>query len=471
MVSNRFSNYLKKKKPIIKKLVETLGKDFEYVSCLGTDVKGTQVHADRALTSVRNSSLTESGFVVKVKGTDVYFEYSINEINDKNFDSIVETIKKEALTKKGLPVVKTVDINEEPLVKDFIRKDTGKNYEINEVVDIISAFPKNNLDDIVFNITVAIEINEYSKMFISKNKELTQYYTWTNAMAYALARRGENVRDAYSGEGYATFEEGINGIQSIIDYAKKTAVELLDAVPPKPGFYTIITDPTITGLIVHEAFGHGVEMDMFVKDRAKSLDYMNKQVASPLVTMHDGASAHHSAASYFFDDDGVVAQDTVIIEKGILRRGISDMLSASELGTKPTGNGRRQSYKRKAYTRMTNTFFEGGNTSVEDMIKSVDYGYMIFDTDNGMEDPKNWGIQCSAAYGREIKDGKFTGKIVAPVVMSGYVIDLLESIEAIGTNFKVTGSGSCGKGYKEWVRVSDGGASLKAKVKIGWLSN
>ena len=116
---------------------------------------------------------------------------------------------------------------------------------------------------------------------------------------------------------------------------------------------------------------------------------------------------------------------------------------------------------------MTNPFFEGGTTSLEDMIKSVDYGYMIFDTDNGMEDPKNWGIQCAASYGREIKNGKFTGKIIAPVVMSGYVIDLLESIEAIGTNFKVTGSGSCGKGYKEWVRVSDGGASLKAKVKIG----
>ncbi len=467
MISNCFSKYLKKKKPIVKKLVETLGQDFEYVSCLGTDVKGFSVFSDRAVTEVGASRLTESGFVVKVKGVDVYFEYSVNEINEKNFDSIVETIKKEANLKRGLPTVKTVKIDDEPLVKDFIRKDTGKAYDVNEVVDITSNIVKKNLDDTVFNITVALELNEYSKMFISKNKELTQYYTWTNAMAYALARKGEVVKNAYSGEGYPTFDEGVSNLQSIIDYAKKISVELLDAEPPKPGIYTIITDPTITGLIVHEAFGHGVEMDMFVKDRAKSVEYMNKQVASNLVTMHDGANAALSAASYFFDDDGVLAQDTVIIENGILKRGISDMLSAAELGTKPTGNGRRESYKRKAYTRMTNTFFEGGTTSLEDMIKSVDYGYMIFDTDNGMEDPKNWGIQCAASYGREIKNGKFTGKIIAPVVMSGYVIDLLESIEAIGTNFKVTGSGSCGKGYKEWVRVSDGGASLKAKVKIG----
>ena len=65
---------------------------------------------------------------------------------------------------------------------------------------------------------------------------------------------------------------------------------------------------------------------------------------------------------------------------------------------------------------------------------------------------KNWGIQCTALYGKEIKDGKFTGKIITPVVMSGYVIDLLNSITAVSKDFKVIGSGSCGKGYKEWVR-------------------
>ena len=116
---------------------------------------------------------------------------------------------------------------------------------------------------------------------------------------------------------------------------------------------------------------------------------------------------------------------------------------------------------------MTNTFFEGGTNTLEEMIASVDYGYMIFDTNNGMEDPKNWGIQCTALYGKEIKDGKFTGNIISPVVMSGYVIDLLTSISMISKDVVVTGSGSCGKGYKEWVRVSDGGACLKAKVKIG----
>ena len=116
---------------------------------------------------------------------------------------------------------------------------------------------------------------------------------------------------------------------------------------------------------------------------------------------------------------------------------------------------------------MTNTFFERGNDKLEDMIRSVKHGYMLFETNNGMEDPKNWQIQCTAEYGIEIVDGKLTDHYVSPVVMSGFVPDLLKSISMISDGFEVIGSGYCGKGYKEWVRVTDGGPNLKVRVKLG----
>ena len=116
---------------------------------------------------------------------------------------------------------------------------------------------------------------------------------------------------------------------------------------------------------------------------------------------------------------------------------------------------------------MTNTFFEAGQDKLEDMIASIDHGYYICQTDNGMEDPKNWGIQCTAQYGIEIVDGKLTDNWVSPVVLSGYVPDLLKSITMISDDLELEGAGFCGKGYKEWVRVSDGGPALKAKVKLG----
>ena len=231
--------------------------------------------------------------------------------------------------------------------------------------------------------------------------------------------------------------------------------------------YDIITDPSITGLIAHEAFGHGVEMDQFVKDRALAKNCVGQYVASPITNMHDGAAATLSVASYFFDDDGVLAHDTQIIKDGILVAGLSDLASATQLGSDPTGNGRRDNYRRKAYSRMTNTFFCPGKDKLEDMIASVKHGYMLFETNNGMEDPKNWQIQCTAEYGIEIVDGKLTDNYVSPVVMSGYVPDLLKSITMTGNRIELGGGGYCGKGHKEWVKVSDGGPYIKARIRLG----
>ena len=99
-------------------------------------------------------------------------------------------------------------------------------------------------------------------------------------------------------------------------------------------------------------------MDMFLKDRAKSKDYIGKQVASPIVTMRDGSCALDHCGTYLFDDEGVIGKDTTIIKDGILKSGINDELTALALNNEFTGNGRRESFDRKAYTRMTNTFFE-----------------------------------------------------------------------------------------------------------------
>ena len=282
-----------------------------------------------------------------------------------------------------------------------------------------------------------------------------------------LGEDNENIKNVYECYAHNSIEKCLKDLEKNLNDLCETSIKLLDSTLIEPGVYDIITAPAITGLIAHEAFGHGVELDMFLKNRAKAKNYIDEYVASPLITMHDGASACLSQASYFFDDDGVLAQDTIIIEKGILKRGISDLVSAMELGNNPTGNGRRQNPFHKSYSRMTNTFFEAGESKKNDMIKSIKHGYLLCQMDNGMEDPKNWNIQCTCAYAKEIVDGKFSGKIVAPVVMSGNVLDLLKSITAVSKEFEIHGSGHCGKGHKEWVPVSDGGPYLKARCKLG----
>jgi TldD protein len=184
--------------------------------------------------------------------------------------------------------------------------------------------------------------------------------------------------------------------------------------------------------------------------------------------MHDGAAGVKNVASYLFDDEGTLGSDTVVIENGVLKSGISDLLSAMRLGIRATGNGRRESFERKAYARMTNTYFAPGHDKLEDMIASIKFGYLLENYHSGMEDPKNWGIQCVIARGREIKDGKLTGKVVSPVMMTGYVPDVLSSISMVSENgFDLNGSGYCGKGHKEYAKTSLGGTYIKLRGRLG----
>lgn len=302
---------------------------------------------------------------------------------------------------------------------------------------------------------------------MSNKRDLEQAYMLGEGYIFSIARREGKTKyyfKPFSGlKGYEILDE----LKAEYKDVAEMSIKLLDAKTVKPGEYDVICAPDVSGLIAHEAFGHGVEMDMFVKDRAKGSEYIGKRVASEITTMHDGAKSASHMSSYLFDDEGTIGTDTIVIDKGILKNGISDILSAIKLGTTPTGNGKRQSFERKAYARMTNTFFASGNDKLEDMISSIKNGYLLEGSYSGMEDPKSWGIQCIASFGREIKDGKLTGNLISPVVMTGYVPDLLNSISMISETVELGGSGYCGKGYKEFVKTSCGGPYIKAKVRLG----
>ncbi len=463
-----FSKYLDSKRDICRDLVEYLGKEYEYVSILGTDVRTQAWRSDRNISMIREGD-GECGFVVKLQKDGMFFEYSLDDISGNAqavAQKISDALKVDASLKER--TIGAEGIKDEPLKKDFVRESDFDGYTDSEILDLCKKIRDELLqkDEHFVNAIVSVQPYTVSKLFISKNRELSQHYGWANGGIYGVYFDGKMVM-VRDGANSNLLSEVLPKLSGLTDQLADRAKKLVGAKPIEPGVYDVITDSSITGLIAHEAFGHGVEMDQFVKDRALAKKYMGKYVASPITNMRDGAAATLSAASYFFDDDGVLAHDTQIIRNGVLVAGLSDLVSATELSTEPTGNGRRQSFKRKAYSRMTNTFFEPGSDKLSDMIGSVKHGYMLFQTNNGMEDPKNWQIQCTAEYGIEIVDGKLTDNYVSPVVMSGFVPDLLGSISMVSDNFEVIGAGMCGKGYKEWVRVSDGGPNLKVKVKLG----
>ena len=464
-------------KPALKNLVSELRKKYAYASVLAVQDDSRAWKINRAGKRINNVGLGGgSGYVVRVFDQIGCAEYSFNEFSEEKIPEIVKTIEERiahqtANVPDGIKPLPTPIPSDETATLKKVSEYAIDPRELGDekILERLDAIRNKTLSvDGVLDAMVNVSYRKFRKLFISENRDLDQTVMWTNGAIVALALRGEEVKDAYKGFSQLGGAEILDRMEEFATEVANKAIELLSSEQMIPGEYDCICDPDTTGMIVHEAFGHGVEMDMFVKDRALAASFIDERVASDLVTMHDG-NAVDDSATMWFDDEGTLTSDTVVINGGILKKGMCDALSAARLGVKPTGNGRRESYERKVYTRMTNTYFEGAaqNVTLDEMIASIKYGFLLESPSSGMEDPKNWGIQCMVTTAREIKDGKLTGKIFSPIVLTGYVPDLLKSVSMMSGQLVTCGGGYCGKGYKEWVKVSDGGPYMMARIRLG----
>jgi TldD protein len=281
----------------------------------------------------------------------------------------------------------------------------------------------------------------------------------------AVAGGPNGVRANLSLKSGATDFDGLDYTDDELRELADMAQAMQAAERIEPGEYTVIASPGVTGVIAHESFGHGVETDMFLKERARAAHHIDRVIGSPLVNILDDASVPGAFGSFFFDDEGWLAGPTRIVEQGVFKRGLTDLFSATALQLSRSANGRRQDFSRKAYARMTNTFFASGETPVPDLFAQVEHGVYLATWLSGMEDPQGWGIQVTCRYGREIKHGRLTDRLFAPIVITGYVPDVLQTISAVGNDFALE-PGGCGKGHKELIRVSAGGPHLMMKARL-----
>jgi TldD protein len=310
-----------------------------------------------------------------------------------------------------------------------------------------------------------LEASEYS-VFANRVADLAQRVQRLRILLMVVVNGEQGVRYNWMTKGACGGWEALEFSDDDLESLVRNAVALLTAERIEPGEYTIVTAPGVTGTICHESFGHGVETDMFLKKRARAAQFVDKVVGSPMVNIYDDPSYPGGYAGYFFDDEGMPASPTQIVERGIFRRGITDLYSAAALGLPRSANGRRQDYTRKAYARMTNTFFGPGSQRPEDLFAQVDRGIYLEKWYSGMEDPQGWGIQVTCHFGREIKNGKVTDRMFSPVAITGYVPDVLQSIRGVAKDLALD-SGTCGKGHKEYVPSASGGPHLLLTARLG----
>lgn len=315
-------------KPALKNLVSELRKKYAYASVLAVQDDSRAWKINRAGKRINNVGLGGgSGYVVRVFDQIGCAEYSFNEFSEEKIPEIVKTIE-ERIAHQTANVPDGIKPLPTPIPSDetaTLKKVSGYAIDPRELGDekilerLDSIRNKTLSVDGVLDAMVNVSYRKFRKLFISENRDLDQTVMWTNGAIVALALRGEEVKDAYKGFSQLGGAEILDRMEEFATEVANKAIELLSSEQMIPGEYDCICDPDTTGMIIHEAFGHGVEMDMFVKDRALAASFINERVASDLVTMHDG-NAVDDSATMWFDDEGTLTSDTVVINGGILKK-------------------------------------------------------------------------------------------------------------------------------------------------------
>jgi TldD protein len=227
--------------------------------------------------------------------------------------------------------------------------------------------------------------------------------------------------------------------------AADQALRNLHAVDAPAGTMTVVLGPGWPGVLLHEAVGHGLEGDFNRKKVSAFTDRIGQRVASPLCTVVDDGTIANRRGSLNCDDEGVPTGRTVLIEKGILRAYLQDRLNARLMGMPPTGNGRRESFAHIPMPRMTNTFMLAGESTPDEIIRSVPKGLYAASFGGGQVDITNGKFVFSATEAYLIENGQIT-KPVKGATLIGNGPDSLTRVAMVGNDLALDeGIGTCGK--------------------------
>jgi len=282
----------------------------------------------------------------------------------------------------------------------------------------------------------------------------------------ATARNGEAVQTGRETTGSRKAYEDLVNLDEQVKSAAQRAVAALSLPSVKGNTYTVVIDPILTGLFVHEAFGHLSEADM-AYENPDLLEVMTigRQFGPEELQIFDGAAPEGHRGSYFYDDEGTPATTTQLIEDGILVGRLHSRETAGKLAESPTGNARCLNYHYTPIVRMTNTWIERGNTPVADLFTGIKEGVYARNWLGGMTNGEMFTFSAGEAW--MIRNGQIA-EAVKDVTLSGNVFQTLADIEAIGDDFYWDESGGCGKGGQNGLPVGCGGPSLRIRnVVVG----
>ena len=301
----------------------------------------------------------------------------------------------------------------------------------------------------------------------SAGSDLSWEEVRTLCRAMSVAADGQRMERYYDGPdstlGYEVVRDA--DLEELGRVTAREAIETLKADRAPSGNLTVISDPMVSGLLAHEAMGHASEGDEITKRRSFLTGAVGRKVASDIISMYDNGTVRGAHGSVPFDDEGTPSSCTTIIDHGVYQGYMHSLETASQLGVRPTGNGRAENYGKRVWVRMTNTYFGPGEWDRDEIIADTRDGILCDKMVNGMEDPVGGCFEAKCLRGFLIRNGEIV-KPLQSFTLTGRSVDILSSADAMSKEVVLDG-GMCGKGIEDWVRVSSGGPYMRARMIVG----
>jgi TldD protein len=405
---------------------------------------------------------TETGAGVRALANGAWGFVSIGKLENKQLtEAVAEAVRLAKAT--GLRVKKPVKLADVKAVEDRVvatPRKNPQNVSMEEKIENTLAMDKTvfGFDKRIRSCTISYLDVTGTNIFVNSDGaciEQDKLYVWSRILAsarqnsiYASARE-----EVGSTSGYEIFNT--ENPEKIGTMVAKRVVEQLKAKTPKGGSFPAVIGPNVVGVFIHEAMGHLAEADLTLSGSAL-FDKLGKQIASDIVTVYDDGTVEGAFGSFKYDDEGVRTQKTPLIEKGTLTGLMHDRETAHKLDMTPTGNARAEDFRSEPIIRMRNTYLAKGDSSFEELIEGIKFGYYLKSFRGGQANlDGTFQVGIQEAY--EIVKGKL-GDPVRSASISGNTLETLHRVEAVGRNFELW-PGRCGKGQTAF--ICDGGPHIR----------
>ena len=277
-----------------------------------------------------------------------------------------------------------------------------------------------------------------------------------SAVAFEAGKLGSYRRGEGASLGYEYIDK--LDLEKFAKTVVEKAVTMLSAEPAPSGRFTVITDPDLTGVFIHEAFGHACEGDTVLAGGSILKDKLGEKIGSELVTVYDDPTLKDSWGYFEYDDEGVKAKKKILVDKGVLVSFITNREAAAKLNLEPNGGARAQDYMHPPIVRMSNTYIAPGDWSFEEMVSEVKYGVLLCGSRGGQVNTAKGTFQFNAQEAYLIEKGEIT-KPLRDVSLSGFTLEVLSKVDAVSKDFSIR-PGTCGKGG-QGVPAGTGGPYLR----------